>query len=110
MPPHPTFFTRKSFYERLGGFDPSMGTAADYELMLRFLLKHGVRTAYIPRVLVLMQVGGASNRSLAGRIRANRMDRRAWTVNGLSPRPWTLICKPLGKVGQYFARPPGQGR
>lgn len=102
MPPHPTFFVRREVYDRFGTFDTSLGTAADYELVLRLLLRHRVSTAYIPRVLVKMRTGGASNASLASRVRANRMDRRAWRVNGLRAYPWTLVSKPLRKVGQFL--------
>ena len=105
MPPHPTFFVRKSVYERYGMFNPDLGTAADYELMLRFLLKYQITTAYIPEVLVKMRTGGMSNVSLANRLKANRMDRMAWEVNGLKPRPWTLMMKPLSKIPQYFRKP-----
>ncbi|MDD2540712.1 MAG: glycosyltransferase family 2 protein [Desulfuromonadaceae bacterium] len=104
MPPHPTFFVRRRVYEQLGGFNLEMGTAADYELMLRLLLKHRVRTAYIPKVLVKMRVGGMSNATLKNRLAANRMDRKAWRVNGLRPYPWTLAMKPLRKVGQWIFR------
>jgi glycosyltransferase involved in cell wall biosynthesis len=102
MPPHPTFFVRRSVYERHGTFNLQLGSAADYELMLRFLYVHGIRTAYLPEVLVLMRAGGASNESLAARIKANRMDRKAWEINGLKPYPWTLLLKPLRKLPQYF--------
>jgi glycosyltransferase len=108
MPPHPTFFLRRSLYEEFGGYRTDLGTAADYELMLRMLLKHGVRAAYVPRVLVHMRAGGASNRSLGARLAANRMDRAAWRVNGLRPAPWTLIAKPLRKAGQWWQRPPAR--
>jgi glycosyltransferase len=101
MPPHPTFFVRKSVYEAYGLFRLDMGSAADYELILRFWVKHGLRVAYIPEVLVRMRVGGASNESLKARWKANSMDRRAWSVNGLKPLPWTMICKPLRKLSQY---------
>ena len=104
MPPHPTFFVRRSVYEKFGLFRLDMGSAADYELMLRLLLKHRITTAYIPEVLVRMRVGGASNATLTSRIKANRMDRRAWEVNGLKPYPWTLLCKPLRKLPQWFLR------
>ena len=106
MPPHPTFFVRRSVYEKYGMFRLDIGTAADYEIMLRFLLKHGVRARYIPEVLVHMRTGGASNVKLANRIRANRMDRKAWEVNGLRPYPWTLWVKPLRKIGQWFYKSP----
>jgi glycosyltransferase len=105
MPPHPTFFVRRSVYERFGLFNLDLGSAADYELMLRFLLRHRVRTAYIPEVLVNMRAGGVSNASLGNRLRANRMDRKAWEVNGLRPYPWTLFFKPMRKVPQYFLKP-----
>jgi glycosyltransferase len=82
-----------------------MGTAADYELMLRFLLKHGASARYIPEILVKMRTGGASNISLHNRLRANRMDRKAWEVNKLKPFPWTLCLKPLSKLTQYIKRP-----
>lgn len=102
MPPHPTFFVRKCVYEENGLYRLDMGTAADYELMLRLLLKHDISTVYIPKVLVKMRTGGMSNVSIRNRIKANLMDRRAWKVNGLRPKPWTLWMKPLGKVGQWL--------
>jgi len=102
MPPHPTFFVRRNVYEKYGDFNLELGTAADYELMLRFLVKHEITTRYIPEVLVKMRMGGQSNESLNKRLMANRMDRKAWEVNGLKPYPWTLLMKPISKIGQYF--------
>jgi glycosyltransferase len=101
MPPHPTLFVRRSIYEKYGNFNLSLGSAADYELILRFLLKHRISTAYIPKVLVRMRFGGVSNASLRNRLRANSMDRKAWAVNGLKPYPWTTYLKPILKIGQY---------
>ncbi|KAA1188934.1 glycosyltransferase [Pseudohalioglobus sediminis] len=103
MPPHPTFFLRRRLYEKYGEYRLDMGTAADYELMLRMLFKHKVNAAYIPQVMVHMRNDGMSNASLKNRIRANRNDRLAWRVNEITPRPWTLIAKPLGKLGQWFS-------
>lgn len=104
MPPHPTFFVRRCVYQQYGVFNTGLGSAADYELMLRLLLKNRLKTVYIPQVLVKMRVGGASNKSLTARLRANRMDRRAWEVNGLTPYPWTMLMKPLRKLPQWFVR------
>jgi glycosyltransferase len=101
MPPHPTFFVRRDVYEKYGMFNLDLGSAADYEIMLRFLVKHRVSAAYIPEVLVQMRTGGVSNASVYNRLAANRMDRKAWAVNGLRPYPWTLLMKPLRKIGQW---------
>lgn len=102
MPPHPTFFLRRMLYEEYGGYRLDLGSAADYELMLRVLLRYECNAEYIPEVLVYMRNNGMSNASLKNRISANRNDREAWQVNGISPRLWTLIAKPLSKIGQWF--------
>jgi glycosyltransferase len=105
MPPHPTFFLRKSAYDRHGSFNLRLKSAADYELMLRMLFKHRISTAYIPEVLVRMRTGGVSNASLKNRWRANREDRMAWRLNNLTPFPWTLVAKPLRKLSQWRRTP-----
>jgi len=102
MPPHPTFFVRKTVYEKYGKYNIDFGSAADYELMLRFLLKFKISTAYIPEVLVNMRAGGMSNSSIINRLKANVMDRKAWRINGLRPYPWTLFLKPIRKIGQFI--------
>ncbi len=52
MPPHPTFFVRREVYERCGLFNPDLGTAADYELMLRFLVRYKITSAYLPEIII----------------------------------------------------------
>lgn len=102
MPPHPTFFARRWAFEEWGGFRLDLRSAADYELMLRFIHRHGLKLGYVPEVLVRMQVGGMSNASWRNRLRANREDRSAWRLNGLRMPPWTPLMKPLRKLGQFL--------
>lgn len=104
MPPHPSFFVRKRVYDQLGLFNLQLKSAADYELMLRFLYKNNVSTCYLPRPIVRMRVGGMSNVSLKNRINANKEDRKAWEINGLKPKLFTLLVKPLRKLIQYVKR------
>jgi glycosyltransferase involved in cell wall biosynthesis len=104
MPPHPTFFVRKEVYDRAGLFNLELRSAADYELMLRVLLKHGMSAHYIPQVIVKMRAGGMSNASLFNRLRANREDRLAWKINQLKPYFFTLYLKPLRKISQFLIR------
>jgi glycosyltransferase involved in cell wall biosynthesis len=102
MPPHPTFYARKSVYDKFGGYNTQMGSAADYELMLRVGFKHKINMAYLPKVLVKMRLGGQSNRTLKNRIKANLEDRKAWSINGLKPKWYTLLLKPASKIVQYL--------
>ena len=104
MPPHPAFFAHKKVYEEVGFFNTALQNAADYELMLRILLKYEHDALYIPEVMVKMRQGGYSNASLANRIRANREDHMAWQMNGLRPLVFTRFLKPLRKLPQFFIR------
>jgi len=103
MPPHPTFFVRRSLYEKYGHFNTVLRSAADYELMLRFLLKHEINLSYIPQTIIKMRQGGKSTASISNRIKANWEDRKAWKMNGLRPHFFTLFLKPLRKIKQFIS-------
>lgn len=64
VPAHPTFFVRKTVYDKLGAFNLNYRLAADFELLFRFIEQHKVKTKYLPKVLVKMRLGGATNNSL----------------------------------------------
>jgi len=104
MPPHPTFFVQRSIYDKYGTFNLDFSSAADYELMLRFIHKHQIKIAYLPRVIIKMRVGGQSNVTLKNRLKANKEDQKAWEVNGIKPGKFTFIRKPLSKLGQFFKK------
>ncbi|PWT74353.1 MAG: glycosyl transferase [Bacteroidetes bacterium] len=104
MPPHPTFFVRKKVYEKVGLFNTDLRSAADYELMLRILLKNKMAAHYMPKIIVSMRSGGVSNASIQNRIRANKEDRLAWKMNGLRPYFFTLYLKPLRKITQFLIK------
>ncbi len=102
MPPHPTFFVKKECYNKFGAFDLQFKSAADYELMLRFIHKNKIKIAYLPEFIIKMRVGGKSNVTTKNRVLANLEDRKAWEVNGLKPKFYTLYLKPLRKILQFF--------
>jgi glycosyltransferase involved in cell wall biosynthesis len=104
MPPHPTFFVKKEIYNRLGVFNLSLKSAADYELMLRFLHKNKISSTYLPQVIIRMRMGGKSNVTLMNRIKGNQEDRLAWKLNNLKPGLLTLIMKPLSKISQFYKK------
>lgn len=104
MPPHPTFFVRRSVYRNIGTFNCKLRSAADYEFMLRVLVKNNHQASYIPEVLVKMRTGGMSNATLAHRFRANREDREAWRLNDIRPYFFTIPFKPLRKVLQFIIK------
>ncbi len=103
-PPHPTFFVKRSMYEKYGYFRTDLWTSADYELVLRFLEKYKITSSYIPKVLTVMRNGGSSTKSLFNWVRGNIGSYRAFRLNGLPVSPLFIFRKPLSKVRQFFRR------
>ncbi|WP_018619581.1 glycosyltransferase family 2 protein [Spirosoma luteum] len=106
MPGHLSFFARRWLYEKYGTFRLDMKSAADYELMLRFIHKNKASLAYMDEVTIVMRAGGVSNSSVKNRLRANREDQIAWQLNDLKPYFFTFWLKPLRKLKQYISKPP----
>lgn len=103
MPPHPTLYLRREVFKRWGLYDTKLRIAADYDAMLRYLVKGQVKLAYIPEVLVKMRVGGESNRSLDRIICKSREDLLAIRRNEIGGVA-TLAWKNLRKIRQFMTR------
>ena len=71
VPPHPTFYVRKEVVHKVGDYDLSYTTTADYDYMLRALALNNFRVRYIPRVIADFQIGGISTSSWRVSARAN---------------------------------------
>lgn len=87
MPAHPTFYCRRTCYEQFGGFDTDCGSAADFELMLRFIEKHGIRTRFTPDNIVQMRIGGTSNSGIGAVLKNSQLNKKAFQKNGIRC-PW----------------------
>jgi glycosyltransferase len=103
MPPHPTLYLKRDVFDRWGGYDLDFRIAADYEAMLRWLVKGQIRLAYLPEVMVRMRMGGESNRSIRRIIRKSREDYRAIRRHEVG-NIGTLLSKNFSKLGQFIKR------
>jgi hypothetical protein len=102
MPAHPSFYCKKRFFEKYGAYQLNYGSAADYELMLRFIHYHKASVYYLNKVLVKMVIGGVSNRNLLNRFKAMYYDYKAMQNNRIDFPLITIIRKPLRKIAQFF--------
>ena len=71
IPPHPTLYTRRKVFDAVGEFDTKYAIAADYDFMLRALMKHRFSSMYARTTLVDFQVGGTSTKGLSSFITGN---------------------------------------
>lgn len=101
MPAHPTLYLKKSLFEKNGNYALDLGTAADYELILRYFYTHKIEAVYLPVLMVNMRTGGISNQSLMSRISAFVNDYKALKRNKV-PFPFFVVMrKKLSKLSQF---------
>ena len=98
MPPHPSFYCRRAKFEQLGYYKLDYKIAADYELLIRFLWKGGLRARYINDALIDMRLGGLSTKGVASTITLNREIVRGNRENGVYTNMLMLCPKYLFKV------------
>lgn len=100
IPPHPTFYCRRSVYSRLGGFDLQWRLAADHELLTRYIVSIGDRLRYIPIVMVNMRLGGVTNRSIKNIVCQNYEIVRSLARHRLGPSPLLPLWKAMDRLRQ----------
>lgn len=101
MPAHPTFYCRRSVYEKLGFYNVYYKIAGDFELMLRFFEKHNIRSKYIPHTLVNMKVGGTSNSGIKSKIDILKEEFRAFKENDIPINKLSYILHKVKKIKEF---------
>jgi glycosyltransferase len=100
-PPHPTFYMRREVIQKVGEYDLSYITTADYDYMLRALALNRFRVHYIPRVLADFQMGGISTRGWRVMLRGNLECLRSRRVHLNAPFvDAALFLRPLRRLFQ----------
>lgn len=105
MPPHPSVYIRREVFERLGGYKLGYQISADFELMVRFLCRNRIRTAYLPESVVKMRMGGKSTKNWKANVLLNVENVRANRENGYFSCFAMMLPKYLFKIwGFVFKR------
>lgn len=119
MPAHPSFYCRKSVYERFkldasaiegwkgetdcAYFNTTYKIAADFECLLRMIYCGRIRTEYIWKDFVTMRHGGASSSGAAAHKQINRDHLRALKENKVYSNIGILSLRYIYKIGEVMA-------
>lgn len=105
-PPHPTFYVRKSALEKYGLFDTSFSLASDADFMMRYLEFFSVKHIYIPKILICMRLGGATNKSWCNILTQNKEIFTAFGKNGIKFNSYVFwFFKLANRALQYWRAP-----
>ena len=104
MPAHPTFFTYKSNFEKLGYYETNYKIAADFELLLRFLKIHKLPYRYLPLDMITMRTGGLSTNSYKSNLLLNKEIVKACKKNGVYTNCVLVYLKYFVKIFELVDR------
>jgi len=102
MPPHPTFYCRKSIYNEHGFYNDSFKIAGDFELMLRFIELYKIKTKFINKNLIKMKAGGISNSGLMSKIIILNEEFKAFRINKISLNKISYILNKAIKIKEFL--------
>jgi glycosyltransferase involved in cell wall biosynthesis len=102
MPSHPSFYVKKKFYNQFGLYKTHYRIAADFELLMRFLLVNKLRTKYLDESFVTMRKGGVSNKSLLSNFILNKEILQACRENGIKTNIFNIYSKYFRKVFEFL--------
>lgn len=104
MPAHPSFYVRRSCYQRLGLYKTDYRICADFELLLRYLFVHRIRARYLPMDFVTMRTGGISTSGLSACLQIMKEHLRAFRENHIYTNRLILSLRYAYKVLEFVRR------
>lgn len=101
MPAHPSFYVRRSVYEKAGLYNTAYKIGSDFEMMVRLFRHYHIRAKYIPKDFVTMLMGGASTAGFSSHLILAKEDVRACKLNGIYSNQWMMYMKYLYKLFEF---------
>ena len=101
---HPSVYIRREWFERLGLYKTDYQIAADYELLIRYLWKAGLKSVYVPACFVTMRMGGRSTKGWRSNLLLNREIVRGNRENGVYTNLAMLVPKYGFKVWEFWGK------
>lgn len=95
--PHPSFYIRKSVYDKYGLYNIKYKISADFELVARICYVNKIKTKYLHQDFVTMRIGGASTKNLRSRWIGLRETSQACNDLGINTNILNIMMKYLIK-------------
>ncbi len=102
MPAHTAMFIRKEVYDKYGTFKINYSICADYEFLCRISKHQSLKSTYISKPFVKMQIGGVSTGGIKNTILLNREVLRACLENNIDTNILKILSKYPSKLIQFI--------
>ncbi|MEO6850812.1 MAG: glycosyltransferase family 2 protein [Mucilaginibacter sp.] len=103
MPPHPSFFVKRSLLNKFGLYKTDYKIAADYELLIRYFLVNKINWKYLPMITTKMSLGGASTKGFKSLLIINKEIAKACKENNVFSNYAMIYSKYLFKPFEFIS-------
>jgi glycosyltransferase involved in cell wall biosynthesis len=83
MPGHATIFLKRDLFFRLGMYKLNYPISADFELLVRYIIKGKIKLHYLSQKVLKARTGGVSDNNIISKIKISKEIKRACYENGL---------------------------
>lgn len=104
MPPHPSIFIKRELFDKFGYYSLGYKIAADYELIIRFFLKHNISYKYSGITTTSMAVGGASSSGVKSYNIITEEVNRAFDQNNILYSPQKVKFRFIWKLLDFIKK------
>lgn len=104
MAPHPSIFFKKELFQKFGDYKLGYKIAADYELIIRYFIKHTITWKYSGITTTSMSVGGASSSGLSSYNKITEEVAKAFTDNKISYSPFKVKYRVFWKIFDFLKK------
>ncbi|MNK31559.1 PGL/p-HBAD biosynthesis glycosyltransferase [compost metagenome] len=104
MPPHPSIFIKVELFEKFGNYTLGYKIASDYEMIIRFFLKHKIKYKYSGIITTSMLVGGASSSGMSSYHTITEEVDKAFKGNNIKYSPLKVKYRFVWKIFGFLKR------
>jgi glycosyltransferase involved in cell wall biosynthesis len=97
MPPHPSIFFKRELFEKYGNYHFNYISGADYELIVRFFIKHQISWKYYDITTTAMLTGGISSSGISSYLLISKEILRALSENNIIVNPLKIHLRGFWK-------------
>lgn len=102
MPSHQSIYMKRTLLANYGYYDISLHPYSDYEFFLRYFYFNKLKISRLDEFVIRFSKGGISTRNYMNNIRAQKLHKECWLMNGEKPPFYLIPMKLLRKLKQFF--------
>lgn len=104
MPPHPSIFFKRDLFVKYGAYQLGYKIAADYELIIRYFLKHNISYKYSGIITTSMAVGGESSSGISSYKKITEEVDKGFKDNQIEYSPFKVKYRFVWKILGYLKK------